>query len=84
MYSRTCHAAIISRELGIPSVVGTGSLASTLCQSVLIFEQEMEQLRFNKVKILPCAVPKERTDTCTRALSHSSETLRTSKGFALL
>ncbi len=27
---RTCHAAIVSRELGIPSVVGTGSATTTL------------------------------------------------------
>lgn len=27
---RTCHAAIISRELGIPAVVGTGSAMSTI------------------------------------------------------
>ncbi|GAA2038098.1 phosphoenolpyruvate synthase [Terrabacter terrae] len=27
---RTCHAAIIARELGIPAVVGTGSATSTL------------------------------------------------------
>lgn len=27
---RTCHAAIVSRELGIPCVVGTGSATRTL------------------------------------------------------
>ena len=27
---RTCHAAIIARELGIPAVVGTGSATGTL------------------------------------------------------
>jgi pyruvate,water dikinase len=27
---RTCHAAIIARELGIPAIVGTGSATSTL------------------------------------------------------
>ncbi|HLB29268.1 MAG TPA: phosphoenolpyruvate synthase, partial [Dehalococcoidia bacterium] len=27
---RTCHAAIVSRELGIPSVVGTGNATTTL------------------------------------------------------
>ena len=27
---RTCHAAIVSRELGIPCVVGTGTATSTL------------------------------------------------------
>lgn len=27
---RTCHAAIVSRELGIPAVVGTGVATSVL------------------------------------------------------
>ena len=30
---RTCHAAIIARELGIPAVVGTGDATSTLVDS---------------------------------------------------
>ena len=27
---RTCHAAIVSREMGIPCVVGTGTATTTL------------------------------------------------------
>jgi len=27
---RTCHAAIIARELGVPAVVGTGDATSTI------------------------------------------------------
>ena len=30
----TCHASIISRELGIPCVVGTGSATTTLEENV--------------------------------------------------
>lgn len=33
---RTCHAAIVSRELGIPCVVGTGTATSTLKQGQMI------------------------------------------------
>jgi pyruvate, water dikinase len=34
--ARTCHAAIVSRELGIPSVVGTGKASSTLKTGQLV------------------------------------------------
>ncbi len=33
---RTCHAAIIARELGIPAVVGTGSATDILSDGVLV------------------------------------------------
>jgi pyruvate,water dikinase len=33
---RTCHAAIIARELGVPAVVGTGSATNTLTSGQLI------------------------------------------------
>ncbi len=33
---RTCHAAIISRELGLPAVVGTGSATSTIKSGQMI------------------------------------------------
>ena len=33
---RTCHAAIVSRELGIPCVVGTGSATATLVTGQLV------------------------------------------------
>ncbi|MDA8290068.1 MAG: phosphoenolpyruvate synthase [Actinomycetota bacterium] len=33
---RTCHAAIISRELGIPAVVGTGSATTTIATGDLV------------------------------------------------
>lgn len=33
---RTCHAAIVSRELGIPCVVGTGKATSTLKEGMMV------------------------------------------------
>ncbi len=33
---RTCHAAIVSRELGIPAVIGTGDATSTINDSHMI------------------------------------------------
>jgi pyruvate, water dikinase len=33
---RTCHAAIIARELGIPAVVGCGDATSTLAEGALV------------------------------------------------
>ena len=33
---RTCHAAIIARELGIPAVVGCGDATETLSEGALV------------------------------------------------
>ena len=33
---RTCHAAIVARELGIPAVVGCGNATSTLAEDEMV------------------------------------------------
>jgi pyruvate,water dikinase len=66
---RTCHAAIISRELGIPCVVGTGTGTQTLTdgQQVTVSCAEGEEGRvyegvvaFERKELDPSALPKPR------------------------
>jgi pyruvate, water dikinase len=33
---RTCHAAIVSREIGVPAVIGTGNATDLLCDGQLV------------------------------------------------
>jgi len=63
---RTCHAAIVSRELGIPCVVGTGSATDTLVdgQEVTVSCAEGDegrvyagQLEFDRQEIDPATLP---------------------------
>ncbi len=53
---RTCHAAIIARELGIPAVVGCGNATE----------------RSAKARTSPCPAPKATPASSTRASSSSS------------
>jgi pyruvate, water dikinase len=69
---RTCHAAIVSRELGVPCVVGTGKATKILKQEQLITVDgshgkvyEGRILR-KKGKIEAPAVVKERVETITK------------------
>jgi pyruvate, water dikinase len=64
---RTCHAAIISRELGIPCVVGTGSATTSLSagQSVTVSCAEGDEGRvyegaveFTREEIDPATTPR--------------------------
>jgi pyruvate,water dikinase len=68
---RTCHAAIVSRELGVPCVVGTGNATKVLKDEQLITVDgskgkvyEGRVLREKKVE--PPAVVKERLKTATK------------------
>jgi pyruvate,water dikinase len=67
---RTCHAAIVARELGIPCVVGTGDATSRLAagQAVTVVCSEGETglvmegaLRFEKQVVDASALPATRT-----------------------
>ncbi|HTO73742.1 MAG TPA: phosphoenolpyruvate synthase, partial [Gemmatimonadales bacterium] len=64
---RTCHAAIVSRELGIPCVVGTGSATATLTtgQTVTVSCAEGDEGRiyegtveFTREEIDPATAPR--------------------------
>ncbi len=55
---RTCHAAIVSRELGIPCVVGTGTATHTLKTGQIITVDGSKGLVF-KGKIESKATPEE-------------------------
>ena len=68
---RTCHAAIVSRELGVPCIVGTGNATKVLKDEQLITVDgskgkvyEGRVLREKKVE--PPAVVKERLKTATK------------------
>ena len=54
---RTCHAAIIARELGIPAVVGCGNATAR---------------RSAKIRRSPCPAPRATPATCTTACSNST------------
>ncbi len=51
---RTCHAAIVSRELGVPCVVGTGRATATLVDGVTV---TVSCSRGTVGEVLPGAVP---------------------------
>lgn len=55
---RTCHAAIVSRELGIPCVVGTGTATSTLKTGQIITVDGVKGMVY-KGKVESKAEPKE-------------------------
>lgn len=55
---RTCHAAIVSRELGIPCVVGTGTATHTLKNGQVITVDGSKGLVF-KGKVVSKATPEE-------------------------
>lgn len=66
---RTCHAAIVSRELGLPGVVGTGNATSVIAtgQAVTVSCAEGDEgrvyegrLAFDREEIDPAALPKPR------------------------
>ncbi|MFA6963118.1 MAG: phosphoenolpyruvate synthase [Patescibacteria group bacterium] len=55
---RTCHAAIVSRELGIPCVVGTGTATSTLKTGQMITVDGAKGLVYKgNVKVASAPVP---------------------------
>ena len=55
---RTCHAAIVSRELGIPCVVGTGKATSTLTTGQIITVDGAKGLVY-KGRVASKATPEE-------------------------
>jgi pyruvate,water dikinase len=68
---RTCHAAIVARELGLPAVVGAGDATRALAagQDVTVSCAEGETgyvykgaLRFDTARIDPDSLPKPRTE----------------------
>jgi pyruvate,water dikinase len=68
---RTSHAAIVSRELGVPAIIGTGNAARILKKgkdyTVSCAEGETGRvyegrLRFDERILNPAAVPRTRTD----------------------
>lgn len=68
---RTCHAAIVSRELGVPCVVGTGSATEILATGKMVTVSCAEgatgnvydgALAFERKTINLDSVPKTRTD----------------------
>ncbi len=67
---RTCHAAIVSRELGIPCVVGTGDATKVLKEGQLITvdgsKGKVYEGRVIKEKVEAPAVVKERVKTVIR------------------
>ena len=67
---RTCHAAIVSRELGIPCVVGTGSATKILKDGQLITvdgsEGKIYEGEVIKAKATGPAVHKDRIKTNTK------------------
>ena len=57
---RTCHAAIVSRELGIPCVVGAGSASRTFVTGDLVTVScaEGDEGRvYDSISVTPGAVP---------------------------
>jgi pyruvate,water dikinase len=65
---RTCHAAILSRELGIPAIVGTGNGSTTLTGTVTVCCAQGDEglvyrgaLRFEKHHLEAKAAKKTRT-----------------------
>lgn len=68
---RTCHAAIVSRELGVPCVVGTGDATTVLKEKQLITVdgsngKVYEGILVNEEEIATPAILKERIKTRTK------------------
>jgi len=67
---RTCHAAIVSRELGVPCVVGTGNATKVLKEEQLITvdgsKGKVYEGRIIKEKVAAPAIVKERVKTVTK------------------
>ena len=68
---RTCHAAIVSRELGVPCIVGTGNATKVLKDEQLITVdgskgKVYEGRVLREKKLEPPAVVKERLKTATK------------------
>jgi pyruvate,water dikinase len=67
---RTCHAAIVSRELGVPCVVGTGNATKVLKDEQLITvdgsKGKVYEGRVLREKVEAPAVVKERLKTATK------------------
>ncbi|HET6425163.1 MAG TPA: phosphoenolpyruvate synthase, partial [Planctomycetaceae bacterium] len=83
---RTCHAAIVSRELGLPAVVGSGNATSQLKngQAVTVCCAEGEEgrvyaglLRFTKQQLDLRSLPKPRTKVMVN-VGNPEEALRLS------
>lgn len=75
---RTCHAAIVSRELGIPCVVGTENATTTLKQDQIVTVDGSEGKVFegklvSKKRDVPSAMPKTRIKTNTRVYVNLAE-----------
>ena len=75
---RTCHAAIVSRELGIPCVVGTENATTTLKQeqSVTVDGSEgkvFEGKLVSKKREMPSVIPGARIKTNTRVYVNLAE-----------
>lgn len=75
---KTCHAAIVSRELGIPCVVGTNNATTLLKDAQIItvdgskgkvYEGEVAELK----KIFPAAIRKEKIQTKTKVYVNLAE-----------
>ncbi len=67
---RTCHAAIVSRELGVPCVVGTGNATKVLKEEQLITVDgsrgKVYEGRVIKERVAAPAIVKERVKTVTK------------------
>ena len=48
---RTCHSAIISRELGLPCIVGTGNATSVLQEGQLVYVDAVNAAVFEHVAV---------------------------------
>lgn len=75
---RTCHAAIVSRELGIPCVVGTGNATKVLKQEQIITVDgsvgKVFEGRLVREKIdIPTLEPKTRVRTNTKVYVNLAE-----------
>jgi len=75
---RTCHAAIVSRELGIPCVVGTGNATKVLKQEQIITVDgsvgKVFEGRLGREKIdIPTLEPKTRVRTNTKVYVNLAE-----------
>jgi pyruvate,water dikinase len=75
---RTCHAAIVSRELGIPCVVGTENATKILKQEQIVTVDGSDGKVFegqlaSKKRDMPSAIPKARIKTNTRLYVNLAE-----------
>ena len=75
---RTCHAAIVSRELGIPCVVGTGNATKVLKQEQIItvdgsVGKVFEGRLVTEKRAIPTLEPKTRVRTNTKVYVNLAE-----------